>query len=89
MFRYLNYVRSRLSSHLAELGQSPDLLHLLRDLHTWCARESRGRAVPTTPLHAPAPRGKPPAASGATPAPKGLASRTPLPCRSRLHASLG
>ena len=48
MFRYLNYVRSRLSTHLGELQTAPDLLLLLRDLHAWCAREAQGRGL-TTP----------------------------------------
>ncbi len=79
MFRYLNYVRSRLGTHIAELQQTPDLLHLLKDLHNWCAHESRGRAL-TTPMQAPQPSKTP----GLTPAPKGFASRTPVASRSRL-----
>lgn len=79
MFRYLNYVRSRLGSHIAELQQTPALLHLLKDLHKWCAHESRGRAL-TTPMQAPQPSKTP----GHTPAPKGFASRTPIASRSRL-----
>ena len=79
MFRYLNYVRTRLGSHIAELQQTPALLHLLKDLHKWCAHESRGRAL-TTPMQAPQPSKTP----GHTPAPKGFASRTPIASRSRL-----
>ncbi|CAL8470836.1 g10378 [Coccomyxa elongata] len=79
MFRYLNYVRSRLGTHLAELQHIPDLLQLLKDLHAWCTRESRGRVL-TTPSQAPPPSKTP----GRTPAPKGFASRTPVSSRSRL-----
>ena len=75
MFRYLNYVRSRMNAHLDELQHMPDLLLLLRDLHAWCVRESQGRGL-VTPS-----RGAISKTPGLTPAARSLASRTPASCR--------
>ena len=85
MFRYLNYVQQRLSSHIADLQGSPELMKLLRDLHVWVAREGSGRcAMPSTPSMSGSSAGK---TSAATPSFRLQAARTPLmaSCHSRIN----
>lgn len=88
MFRYLNYVQQRLSSHTAELQGSPELMKLLRDLHMWCTRESSGRCLmPVTPSMSSSSAHKIKTCNGATPGFRAQVARTPLmsSCRSRLN----